>query len=165
MYDFHHYDEPSYFVENFNQWDNWQQTTNNPNVSVFIGEYQCISIDTPDGQASFSSPADQKLFFPETFSAIAEAVYQLGAERNPNTVKMMALAPILANFNNYASSPNTVTYTANDTLASASYWQQWLFARFRGKQTVQVRDTMGQLNPLFWVATIDEGMRIVYLKV
>ena len=77
----------------------------------------------------------------------------------------MALAPILANFNNYASSPNTVTYTANDTLASASYWQQWLFARFRGKQTVQVRDTMGQLNPLFWVATIDEGMRIVYLKV
>ena len=165
MYDFHHYDEPSWFLENFNQWDNWEAVTHNPNITIFIGEYQCISIDTPSGDSSFSSPPSQKLFFPELFSALAEGVYQLGAERNPNVVKMMALAPVLANYDNLASSPNTLVLTANETLASASYWQQWLFARFRGRQTVPVVDTKGGLNPLFWVATVDDVMRVVYLKV
>ncbi|KAI9869852.1 MAG: hypothetical protein M1830_005025, partial [Pleopsidium flavum] len=165
MYDFHHYDEPSWFLENFDQWDNWQESTNNTNVTVFVGEYQVISIDTPDGIASFSSPASQKLFFPELFSAIAEGVYQLGAERNPNVVRMMAPAPDLANFNNYASSPNTIAYTSNDTLPSASYWQQWLFGHWRGTQTLPVMNTVGDLNPLWWVALIDEPSNAVYLKV
>lgn len=165
MYDFHHYDQPSWFLEKFDQWDNWQEATNNPNVTILISEYQCISIDTPDGVATFSSPPSQKIDFPELFSAIAEGVYQIGAERNPNVVRMMALAPVLANFNNYASSPNTITYTANDTLASASYWQQWLFGNYRGTQTLPVMNTVGNLNPLWWVALIDELSNAVYLKV
>ena len=165
MYDFHHYDEPSWYLENFNQWDNWQQATNNPDVTVFIGEYQVISIDTPDGYATFSSPPSQKLFFPELFSAIAEGVYQLGAERNPDVVRMMALAPVLANFNNLASSPNTIAFTANDTLPSPSYWQQWLFAHYRGTHTLPVTNTVGDINPLWWVGLIDEPSNVVYLKV
>ena len=165
MYDFHHYDEPSWFLQHFDQWDNWQEATNSTNVTVIISEYQVISIDTPDGVASFSSPPSQKLFFPELFSAIAEGVYQLGAERNPNVVRMMALAPVLANYNNYESSPNTVAYTTNDTLPSASYWQQWLFSHWRGTQTLPVLNTLGALNPLWWVALIDEPSGAVYLKV
>ena len=51
------------------------------------------------------------------------------------------------------------------TVLSASYWQQWLFAHFRGTQSLPVTNTEGDLNPLFWGASLDEEKNVVYLKV
>jgi len=51
------------------------------------------------------------------------------------------------------------------TVRSASYWQQWLFAHYRGTQTLPVTNTQGDFNPLFWGATIDESCNAIYVKV
>lgn len=51
------------------------------------------------------------------------------------------------------------------TVLSASYHQQKLFATYRGTQTLPVTNTAGEINPMFWVATLDEPSNILYLKV
>ena len=98
---------------------------------------------------------------------MAEGVYALGAERNPNTVRLQSYAPAFANLNKYEWNPTIIAFTANpnDTLLSASYWEQWLFGRHRGTQVLPVANTQGDFNPLFWVATIDVPLNLIYLKV
>ena len=99
MWDTHHYEEPSFFLKSFNFWDNWQQETGNEDVTVLVGEYSVYQIDTPDGVVNYSNPADEHITYPRLISAIAESVYLLGAERNPNTVKMTCYAPSFENYN------------------------------------------------------------------
>lgn len=99
MWDWHVYDEPSWFLEHFDQWDSWQEATNNTGVGVLIGEYSVIQIDTYDGVINYTFPANEHVSYPRLLSALAEGVYLLGAERNPNTVKMTSYAPSLENRN------------------------------------------------------------------
>jgi len=167
MWDTHHYEEPTYFLENFNYYDNWQESTGNINVTVMLGEYSVYSVDTPSGVVNFTNPPNEHIAYPRLLSAIAESVYALGAERNPNTVKLQSYAPSFQNFNWYNWTPNLLAFTANpdETVLSVSYYQQQLFAHYRGTQTLPVTNTMGDFNPLWWVATIDEPTSAVYLKV
>ena len=44
LWDWHQYNEPSWFLENFDQWDNWQESTNNTDVGVLVGEYSVIQV-------------------------------------------------------------------------------------------------------------------------
>lgn len=154
-------------MENFDFYDNWQEATGNENVTVFIGEYSVLQIDTPDGVVNFSDPVNEHIFYPRLVSAIAEAVYLLGAERNPNTVKLSSYAPSLQNFNWYNWTPNLLAFTANynETVLSVSYYGQQLLAHYRGTSTLPVTNVQGDINPLFWVATIDEPSNTAYLKV
>ena len=166
MWDTHHYEEPTYFLENFNFYDNWQEATNNSNVTVFIGEYSVYSVDTPSGQPNFSNPVNEHIAYPRLLSAIAESIYLLGAERNPNTVKMSSYAPSFQNFNWYNWTPNLLAFTANpnETVLSVSWYSQSLLAHYRGTQTLPVTNTEGDINPLWWAATIDEPSNAIYLK-
>ncbi|PNS14682.1 hypothetical protein CAC42_1704 [Sphaceloma murrayae] len=167
MWDFHQYQEPSWFLENFDQWDNWQEETNNTDVTVLLGEYSAIQIDTPDGVVNYSYPVDVHIFYPRLLSAIAEGVYAIGAERNPNTIKMSSYAPSLQNRNFTNWTPDMISYDVNpdNTVLSASYWVQWVFSRYQGTHTVPVTTTSGQINPMFWVASIDTNLNVVYIKV
>ncbi|KAF2492145.1 putative vacuolar segregation protein [Lophium mytilinum] len=164
MWDTHHYEEPHYFLENFDFYDNWQQATNNTDVGVLLGEYSVKQLDSPDGAVNWSAPG---LPLPQMVSAIAEGVYALGGERNPNTVRMSSYAPSLQNLNWYNWVPDMIAFTADpaQTLLSASYWQQWLFARFRGAQTLPVTNTKGDFGPLFWASSVNREDTEVYLKV
>lgn len=158
------YQEPSWFLNNFNLWDNWQEETNNTGVEVLIGEYSVIQIDTDDGIIDYTFPVDKHVFYPRLVSAIAEGVYVLGAERNSEVVKMSSYAPSLQNLNFTNWTPDMISYTAqqDETVRSASHWQQWLFGHYRGTETLPVT---GELNPLFWVASIDEDLNVIYVKV
>lgn len=166
-WDTHHYEEPSYFLENFNFYDNWQSSTNNTDVGVLLGEYSVYQVDTPSGVVNYSNPADIHVSFPRMLSAIAEGVYALGGERNPGTVKMSSYAPSLMNRNWYNWTPDMISFTANhnETVLSVSYWQQWLFAHYRGTQSLPVTNSVGDFNPLFWASEIDATTGAVYLKV
>lgn len=98
-WDTHHYEQPSFFLKQFDFFDNWQERTGNPNVSVFIGEYSVFSADTPEGNPFAPSANNAHIDYPRLLSAIAESVYLIGAERNPNVVRMSSYAPSLQNFN------------------------------------------------------------------
>ena len=167
MWDTHNYQEPSFFLESFNYFDNWQEQTNNSNVTVLIGEYSVYSVDNPSGIVNYSNPASEHIPYPRLLSAIAESVYLLGAERNPNTVKMTTYAPSFANLNAPNWTPNLVDFTASplNTTKSVSWYSQSLLAHYRGTETLPVINSQGDFNPLWWVATIDTPSNAVYLKV
>lgn len=167
MWDTHHYQSPSYFLQNFNYFDNWQENTNNDDVTVFIGEYSVFQVDTPSGEVNFSNPLGQHVFFPTLMAAIGEGVYLLGAERNPNVVKMSAYAPTFINLNWQNWTPDLVAFTASwdETVFSASYYMEQLFAHHRGHETVSVTTVRGEFDPLWWAATVTEGDSTVYFKV
>lgn len=97
MWDTHHYEPPAFFLESFDFFDNWQESTNHTNMTVFIGLYSVFQIDMPSMVDNFSYPPDIHIFYPRLQSAIAEGVYLLGAERNLNTVKLTSYAPSLQN--------------------------------------------------------------------
>ncbi|KAL8718435.1 MAG: hypothetical protein Q9225_004434 [Loekoesia sp. 1 TL-2023] len=173
MYDLHDYHEPSFFLSNrFNFFDNWQQDTNNTDVTILVGEYSCLQVDEPTGivnlTLSFADPAVDGLRFPgpSILSALAEAVYLIALERNPNLVKFSTFAPSLGNMNAFQWKPNLITFDADPehTVRSVSYHLQKLFNSYRGTHTLQVSNTQGDFNPMFWVATIDEVRNAVYLK-
>ena len=165
-WDTHHYEEPSFFLESFNFFDNWQERTDNQDVTVLIGEYSVYQIDTPSGVVNFSNPANIHISYPRLLSAIAESVYLLGAERNPNVVKWTSYAPSFENLNKPNWTPDLVAFTADpaDTTKSVSWYSQSLLAHYHGTETLPVTNTKGDFNPLWWVATIDESDTI-YLKV
>ncbi|OCL10174.1 glycoside hydrolase family 51 protein [Glonium stellatum] len=164
MWDTHHYEEPHYFLDNFNFYDNWQTSTNNEGVGVLLGEYSVKQLDSPSGVINWSLPG---VPFPQLISAIAEGTYALGGERNPNTVKMSSYAPSLINTNWFNWTPDMISFNADpkQTVLSSSYWQQWLFAHFRGSQTLPVTNTRGDFRPLFWASSINDAETEVYLKV
>jgi hypothetical protein len=108
------------------------QETNNTNVTIFIGEYSVFQVDTPSGVLNFSDPPDTHIFYPRLLSAIAESVYLLGAERNPNVVKLSSYAPSLQNWNWYNWTPNLIAFDADPnhtlkvTLARCTGPQVWM---------------------------------------
>lgn len=166
VWDTHHYEEPSFFIRNFDFYDNWQSRTNNTGVEVLLGEYSAIQIDTPSGIVDYTFPADLHIPYPRLVSALAEGVYLLGMERNPATCKFVSFAPSLQNLNWYNWTPDMIAFDADPshTVLSASYWQQWIFAHYRGTQTLPVTNTQGDINPLFWAATYDEAKDVIYVK-
>ncbi|OAP61974.1 hypothetical protein AYL99_04177 [Fonsecaea erecta] len=167
MWDTHHYEDASFFVEGFDFYDHWQEDTDNPNVTIFVGEYSMYQIDTPSGYINYSRPPDIHIFYPTLEAAIAEGVYLLGAERNPNVVKMSAYAPSFANLNYEEWTPNLVTFQADYdlTVLSTSYYMQQLFAHHRGVETLPTTTVAGTFNPLWWAASVEEGDATVYFKV
>jgi alpha-N-arabinofuranosidase len=166
MWDTHHYEPPAFFIDSFDFWDNWQEATNNTDVTVFVGEYSVFQIDTPSEVDDFSDPPDIHIFYPRLLSAIAEGVYLLGAERNPLVVKLTSYAPSLQNWNWYNWTPNLIAFDADPshTVLSVSYYLQKLFNAYRGTESVQVTNTQGDFGPLYWASSVD-GDESVFLKV
>jgi alpha-N-arabinofuranosidase len=166
MWDTHHYEPPRFFISRFDFWDNWQESTNNTDVTVLIGEYSVLQVDTPSGIDDWSFPPDIHIFYPRMVSALAEGVYLLGAERNPNVVKMSSYAPSLQNWNWFNWTPNLMAFDANpaNTVLSVSFYLQKLFNAYRGTESVQVTNPQGDFGPLYWAATVN-GEKSVYLKV
>ncbi|KAI9051279.1 hypothetical protein LZ554_005380 [Drepanopeziza brunnea f. sp. 'monogermtubi'] len=165
MWDTHQYKQPHFFVESFDFFDNWQERTANPNVTILIGEYSVYSIDTPSGEVDWSNPPDEKIMYPRMVSAVSEGVYLLGAERNPNVVKMSTYAPTLQNWNWYNWTPNLIAFDADPahTVLSTSYYLQKLFNAYRGTESVEVSNSVGDFGPLYWASSMEEGK--VFLKV
>jgi alpha-N-arabinofuranosidase len=167
-WDTHHYEQPHYFEDNFDFYDNWQAATGNHGVGVLLGEFSVFEQNSPSGSVNWSNTrGPNHMFNPQLVSALAEGVYALGAERNPNTVRLSSYAPSLQNLNWYNWTPNMIGFTADhdQTVLSASYWQQWLFARHRGTHTLPVRNSAGDFGPLWWASSINEEAKAVYVKV
>lgn len=158
LWDAHYYLNPPGFLEQFDEWDNWQAETGNENVTIFVGEYSVYN---------FTIPSPQVVLYPRLISACAESVYALGMERNPNTVKLSSYAPSFRNQNWNNFPPHLITYTADprETVLSVSYYAEKMLNMYQGAESVTVMNSMGDFNPLWWAASADETGTSVYLKV
>ncbi|RPA78686.1 glycoside hydrolase [Ascobolus immersus RN42] len=165
MWDLHHYQTPQFFKNNFNYFDNWQEVNNYPNVTIFVGEYSVLSRDR-EGGVDWAN-GEGRFAYPPMLAAVGEAIFALAMERNPHVVKLSSYAPLLQNWNAYQWTPNFVAFSANpkDLVRSTSYYQQALFSKYLGYETLKTVNVKGDFNPLWWHASISKDQKTVYVKV
>ncbi len=118
------YKEPEWFLNNINRYDNYDRTL----PKVFIGEY-AVHLD-----ADKNSPlCDRKNNW---YSALAEAAFLTGAERNSDHVVMTCYAPLLAKTNHQQWQPDLIWFDNDSVYGSPNYYIQKLFSEYLGEYSV-----------------------------
>lgn len=110
LVDEHYYNSPEWFFANNARYDSYDRT----GPHVFVGEY-----------ASRSNT---------WWSALSEASYLTGIERNGDVVDMASYAPLLSNIDYVDWAPDMIWYDNHQTVKSASYEVQKLFATNAGDE-------------------------------
>ena len=119
--DHHYYNTPQWFLEHADYYDekNYSRDISSMTTSkfggaipVFVGEY-----------------ASQSNTF---YSALAEAAYMTGLERNGDIVKMAAYAPLFGNLTAMHWAPDLIWFNNHTSTASVNYYVQQIFAKNAG---------------------------------
>ena len=121
--DHHYYNEPEWFLKNTNYYDennyprDVDSMTDTPyggGLNVFLGEY-----------ASKSNTLN---------SALAEAAYMTGLERNGDVVRMAAYAPLFGNNTAKHWEPDLIWFNNSTSTGSVNYYIQKLFSTNTGSK-------------------------------
>ncbi len=124
--DHHYYNDPSWFYENADYYDesNYKRSVNEMTdtiyggaLKVFVGEY-----------ASWSNTLN---------SALSEAAYMTGLERNGDIVEMAAYAPLFGNLTAIHWSPDLIWFNNHQVTGSINYYVQKLFSRNQGSAVLK----------------------------
>lgn len=106
--DEHYYMAPNWFLDNTNRYDNYDRN----NAKVFIGEYASQS---------------------NTFrSALAEAAFLTGIEKNSDIVKMASYAPLFAKADDYQWTPDLIWFNNQSSYGTTNYYVQKIISTNTG---------------------------------
>lgn len=146
-------------IRRFDFWDHFQDAPAQKKVLGSLMEYHA-SVVGVNGVVNRH---------PRIGAAVAEAVYAIGGERNPKAYRLSCFAPLIQNLNAYRNTPYDILFTSDpeENVLSASYYQQQMFNRYPGTQTLPVTESNGSdgFNPLFWVASIQLPENEIYFKI
>ncbi|GAB6937975.1 alpha-L-arabinofuranosidase C-terminal domain-containing protein [Isoptericola variabilis] len=112
--DEHGYRTPHWFHQQVDRYDAYDRT----GPAVYVGEYAARST--------------------RLRSALAEAAWMVGLERNGDVVRLASYAPLLARVGGTAWQPDLLYFTATDVRPTASYHVQRMFAQTRGDRVCEV---------------------------
>ncbi|GAB3659826.1 alpha-L-arabinofuranosidase C-terminal domain-containing protein [Glycomyces tarimensis] len=110
LVDEHYYNSPEWFFSNNDRYDDYDRE----GPHVFIGEY-----------ASQSNT---------WWSALSEASYLTGVERNGDVIDLASYAPLLSNIDYVDWAPDMIWFDNHQTVASANYEVQKLFSTNAGDE-------------------------------
>lgn len=121
--DEHYYKDIAWFKNNAARYDNYDR--NGP--KIFAGEYaaQSVAVVSPDNKNSWET-------------ALAEAAFMTGLERNADLVHMTSYAPLMAHTDAWQWSPNMIWFNNLQVLATANYQVQKLFSNNKGTELVRI---------------------------
>ncbi|HIT85580.1 MAG TPA: alpha-L-arabinofuranosidase [Candidatus Ornithomonoglobus intestinigallinarum] len=115
LIDEHYYQSPEWFIANHHHYDNYK----GGKTKVFLGEY-----------ASKSNT---------WYSALAEASYMIGLERNAESVALACYAPLLCNADYVNWAPDMIWYDNHRVYGSANYYVQQLFTVNQGDALLETK--------------------------
>ncbi len=142
--DEHFYASTEWFIDNAARYDTYDRR----GPRVFVGEY-----------AARGGKMDPEMR--NTLgSALAEAAFMTGLERNADLVRMSAYAPLLAHVNAWQWTPNLIWFDNLNVCPTPNYYVQKLFSTHRGENVLPVQ-TEG--DKLYVSAVRDD--RTIILKV
>ncbi len=118
--DEHVYNSYQWFIDNTKRYDCYDRN----GAKVFMGEYAMHTM--ADGRGRLNGDNNLK-------SALAEAAFLTGCERNSDVVKMTCYAPLFASTYNYSWTPNMIWFNARDIMLTPNYYVQQMFAANTGK--------------------------------
>ena len=121
--DEHVYNSYQWFIDNTKRYDCYDRD----GAKVFMGEYAMHTMS--DGRGRLNGDNNLK-------SALSEAAFLTGCERNSDVVKMTCYAPLFASTYNYRWTPNMIWFNARDIMLTPNYYVQQMFASNVGKYTL-----------------------------
>jgi len=153
LVDEHYYKSPDWFFANANRYDNYDRK----GPKVFAGEYAAHTKDDKDPESKNA-----------WISALAEASFMTGLERNADVVHMASYAPLLAHVDAWQWRPDLIWFDNLKTVATPNYYVQKLFSTNKGTHVVPVLSN-GQIlagkDSLYSSATIDKQANRLNLKI
>ena len=121
--DEHYYKDMAWFKQNATRYDSYDR--NGP--KIFAGEYAAQSVATV-------SPKNKNSW--ET--ALVEAAFMTGLERNADIVHMTSYAPLMAHVDAWQWSPNMIWFNNLEVLRTLNYQVQKLFSNNKGTDLLRV---------------------------
>ena len=153
--DEHYYRTPQWFLDNANRYDNYDR---NSISKIFAGEYA--------GQSDHTVSVNNKNNWR---TAIAEAAFLTGLERNADVVNMASYAPLFAHIDGWQWTPNLIWVDNLRSYGTANYQVQKLFSTNKGTQVVPIlyknnAPATGQ-DSLYASATQDKNRNELIIKI
>lgn len=150
--DEHYYRRPEWFLKNAARYDNYDRNGS----KIFAGEYAAQS----DKTVSVNNKNNWQ-------TAIAEAAFMTGLERNAAVVCMASYAPLFAHVDGWQWTPDMIWVDNLRSYGTPNYYVQKLFSTNKGTNVVPVlwndKPIAGQDN-LYSSATIDKNTNELILK-
>lgn len=150
--DEHYYMTPDWFYANDDFYDSYPR-----DVKVFAGEYA----SRINGENRANYPQANRLG-----SALSEAAFMTGFERNADVVYMASYAPLFARVNYTQWSPDMIWFDGRNSYVSPSYYTQQMYSTNLGDYTVKT-DTEGNTedSKLYQTVSYDEETGDLIIKV
>jgi alpha-L-arabinofuranosidase len=150
LIDEHCYAKPDWFFANTHRYDAYDR--NGP--KVFMGEYAA--------QSSYTVSVKNRN---NLESALAEAAYLTGLERNGDVVRMASYAPLFANIDAWQWTPDLIWVDSLEIYRTPNYYVQQLYSLNHGDVVLPVKLDSAPGAKLFASATRDEASGEIILKV
>ena len=151
LVDEHYYKEPDWFFKNAARYDNYDRK----GPAVFAGEY--ASHDHSTGKQN------------NFLSALSEAAFMTGLERNADIVHMCTYAPLFAHVDAWQWCPDMIWFDNLRMMKTPNYYVQQLYAQNKGTNTMTLlwpdkKAVTGQEN-LYASAVYDKDRNCYIVKV
>jgi alpha-N-arabinofuranosidase len=145
--DEHYYMDPAWFLQNSGRYDHYDRS----GPKVFAGEYaaQSKATTSPDNRNNWQT-------------ALAEAAFMTGLERNGDVVRMASYAPLLAHVDAWQWKPDLIWFDNLRSYGTTDYYVQQIFSRNVGTRAVAV--TPKAEAGLYTVASLDERTHELIVK-
>jgi alpha-N-arabinofuranosidase len=145
--DEHYYMSPEWFLANSGRYDHYDRS----GPKVFAGEYAAQTVATTSDQNRNNWK-----------SAITEAAFMTGLERNGDVVQMASYAPLLANSQAWQWKPDAIWFDNLRSYGTTDYYVQRVFASNAGTRVVPI--TPHVEDGLYTSAMLDERSHELIVK-
>ena len=154
LVDEHYYMPPQSFLRSAKRYDNYPRT----GPKIFAGEYAAHSRDEKEAPESRNNWE----------SALYEAAFMTGLERNADIVRMTSYAPLFGNVSAWQWRPDLIWFDNLRVVGSANYHVQKLYSVNKGTHYVPIMEADSVVaghEGLFASTVIDKNTNELILKI
>ncbi len=151
--DEHFYRRPEWFFENASRYDNYDRN----GAKIFAGEYA--------GQSDKTVSVENKN---NVRTAIAEAAFLTGLERNADVVVMASYAPLFAHVDGWQWTPDLIWVDNLRSAGTVNYQVQKLFATNKGTNAVPIlfnNKILSGQDGFYASAVTDKNSKEIIIKI
>jgi alpha-L-arabinofuranosidase len=148
LVDEHYYKDPQWFLANANRYDNYDRK----GPKVFAGEYAC-------------HPMNRKNNFE---SALCEAAFMTGFERNADVVFQCTYAPLFAHVEGWQWRPDLIWFDNLSSVRSVNYYVQQLYGMNVGTNVLTTLENKLPLegkDGIYASSVLDKNKKEIILKI
>lgn len=151
--DEHYYRAPDWFLKNVKRYDNYDRK----GPKIFAGEYaaQSVAVVSQENKNNWKT-------------AMSEAAFMTGLERNADVVHMASYAPLFAHVDAWQWTPDLIWFDNLRSYGTPNYYVQQLYSLNKGTDVVPItlnNETVTGQDGCFASAVLDSKTHQVIIKI